>query len=338
MLNEKWIYDYEPLITQYQLKQVLYQRVKEDRDWDIKDISSQIISILVSIRNTKIKDLLNPHNEINLTWINKSFHLVDDWISGLVSWIENGYKETSDEMIISEEETNRYEGLSFLGNVLITTAKEPYIPPKLSYCIRPLSKLDLHKTVFETETGRKVAYGIYHYIRGKVTYKTDHLDLRPCDEFYFFQFSNLCHEHMLAVEDTKFESERIIGEVKNIKNILENLGVKADEILELQQILPASLCDYDLSCRNRLKVIAHQMTLTESMLIYKRLSERVKNSKCGKKLKGPDDFGKPKNNTNNKDESQWLKRVLDAFDDKCCSFCKTYFWLSIAITFAMEAE
>lgn len=122
MLNEKWIYDYEPLITQYQLKQVLYQRVKEDRDWDTKDISSQIISILVSIRNTKIKDLLNPHNEINLTWINKSFHLVDDWISGLVSWIENGYKETSDEMIISEEETNRYEGLSFLGNVLITTA------------------------------------------------------------------------------------------------------------------------------------------------------------------------------------------------------------------------
>ena len=192
--------------------------------------------------------------------------------------------------------------------------------------------------MFETETGRKVAYGIYHYIRGKVTFKTDHLDLRPCDEFYFFQFSNLCHEHMLAVEDTKFESERIIGEVNNIKNILENLGVKADEILELQQILPASLCDYDLSCRNRLKVIAHQMTLTESMLIYKRLSERVKNSKCGKKLKGPDDLGKPKNNTNNKDESQWLKRVLDAFDDKCCSFCKTYFWLSIAITFAMEAE
>ena len=352
-LHKKWIHVYEPVITSYALKQLLYYEVKKEwKDGKSKNIISQIISILRRISDGKFHDLLSGR-EKNVSKV--SFHFIDDWVSGLVSWFKNGYKRTTDNIVILKEEKNRYEGLFLFSDLLITAANEPTtitaspcfkeLPNPINPFIplnplHDLLKLDL-PTTFTKDTKnhkRKVVYGIYHCIGREVAHQINHLDLRPYNAFYFFHFLNLCHERMFAIGETEFKSERIIGEINNLEKILSKFSVTPDKIAELQKNFPLSFCDYNYDCQIKLRKIVYQMTLKEVIQTYKNLAANVKTSKCERDLNASNDIGKQNNNTTNKDKSQWLRKILEVFGDEYCSFCRACVWLCVAIACVIKVE
>ena len=349
-LHEKVIRDYKPFMTSYHSKQLLYQKVKEDRDWKSKDISSQIISILGSIHTQLLDDALLPSYTPQLpkgSLKNYPFYFMEDWKNGLISWFENGCPGTSDNIIILEEENDRYAEIYFFSDLFITTANEPttfrdrYLPRILNNKDKSydLLKLDLPKTIFDMKVRGKVIYGIYHYIRREVTHKINHLDLRPCNELYFFHFFKLRCERLLAIGDTEFESERIIGEIKSLEHRFRPFGVKPDKIIDVQKILSRCLCEINYDwCLEKLMIIVRQMTLAEVMETYKFFADKFKTLRSERKLKESNDIGTQSISKTYKDNPQRLTEVLEVFGNKCCSSCRACIWLYVAITFVIKFE
>ena len=346
VLHRTDVCDFEPVISSYVLKQLLFREVLEfpsSKDWSAAQIELRVASLLKKIHKVReIQDLLNPCEvkDIFGEKYNFLFEYFDTWMIKLISWFQDGFTETSADLSAFKEEKNGSKQLWFLKNVWIITAKEPRITwPEYKFS-SPLLKLEIPETRSDTSKTKKIIYGICLKVMSDMNY----VDLTTLSDLYFVLFAVFYSNDLGVLIEDDVKSNNVIEKLNLIREFTETFEVTFETVwLTLREM--SNLPSYNDKFI-RINSIISQVTIKEAVSIYKYFEQEafrnktqvyhVDESNVDSALPGavfrndPSLLQRPSDTDSDEKEISLLKKVRDQLAS-CSTFDKAPLWLYCAI-------
>ena len=275
MSQKMTVCEFEPFISSYVLKQLLFREVLDfpsSKDWSVDFIQKRVTSLFKRLlKVSEIQDFLNPIEEkdIRVEPKNLQFECFDTYVNKLISWFQNRSTEKSEDLIASKVADGSRQ-LWFLRKVLIITAKEtkPFWPQDPALC--PIFKLDITGTRFEAGNTKNIFYDMYNEIISDTIY----VDLTAHNELYFRLFVVLYSADCGVLEEEDVQSDKVIEKLNIIREITEMFETTFETVCSTLIKLNGWLsCNYD----HVFKVSSFfaQITMKEAALIYKYLEQQA---------------------------------------------------------------
>ena len=306
--------DFEPFISSYVLKQLLFKEVIEFptcKDWSIAFIHLRITSLFKRLKKvSKIQDFLNPleiknvRNEQN----ELLFQYFDNYMIKLISWFQNSFKEERKDTMDLKTVGDDTSQLWFYRNVLIITAKEAKIfCPEYSVNY-PIFKLIVPVTRAKTSNMQKFIYEIYNQIVCDIPY----LDLRTQSDMYFSLFVILYSSNLRVLGEEDVKSNKVIEKLNTISEIAEKFEVTFKTVYSAL-VKGKTWTSWNDDVVMKISSIFSQVTMKEAGSIYRYFEKQDSRNK-----------NMPYNvNENNGKEISLLEKVMELLGtpstiDKAC--------------------
>ena len=342
VLQRTKVCDFEPFISSYVLKQLLFREVIEfpsSKDWSVALIHLRVISLLKRLQ--KVTQLSDPIKQIRSEKNEFLFKYFDTWIIRLISWFQNGFPERSEDLTALRKAKNGPKQLWLLRNVLIITAQEPKILWPEDPFINPIFKLCTPETRSETSNKKNFISDIYNEIISDMIY----VDLTNHDKLFFGLFVFLYSVDLGLLEEEDVKSNKIIKKLSAIKEIVETFEVTCETACSvLIKFKSLIFCSDD----NVMKMssLFSQVTMKEAGSIYRFFKQQAsRNEKAvfninknnvdsmltGAMLGDASPLLQRQNNTDSDEEEiSLLNKLLEPLDG-CCPKHKACIWLFSAI-------
>ena len=280
MLQRMNVYEFEPIISSYVLKQLLFKEVltfPSSKDWSAALIHLRVTSLFKRLlKIAKIKDVLNPNEEryIREEQSKLKFELLDTCAWKLTSWFQNDFTERSKYLTASKAADGSRQ-LWFLRKVAVITAKEPnltqiYTENTGGHFNFPIFKVDMPGTRSETSNTKKIFYDMYN----EIISNTICIDLTTHNELYFPLFAGLYLGGCGVLEKEDFKSNRVIEKLIIIMEIAEKF-----------EITPKTVCSTLIECKHLLSCnddyvikvskIFSQVTMKKAASIYRYFEQQA---------------------------------------------------------------
>ena len=232
VLQRTDVCDFEPFISSYVLKQLLFKEVMQFptcKDWSIEFMHLRITSVFKRLKKvSKIQDLLNPLEikDIRSEENEFLFQYFDKCMTELISWFQNGFRERRKDVIGFKKARDGTSQLWVYRNVLIITAKEarnfwPEDPRNY-----PIFKLDVPVTRAKTSNTKNIIYDICNEIICDMPY----VDLTTESDMYFSLFIFLYSHKLRMLEEEDVKSNRVIEKLNIIREIAEKFEVTFERV------------------------------------------------------------------------------------------------------------
>ena len=344
--------DFEPIISSYVLKQLLFREVIESpssEDWSATHIHLRVTSLLKKIHKVrKIQDLLNPYDVKNIFGEehNFLFEYFDTWMIKLISWFQNGFTETSADLTVFKNKENGSKQLWFLKNVWIITAKEPKITwPEYNFSC-PLLKLEIPETQSDTSNAKKIVYDICLTVMSDMIY----VNLTTHSDLYLVLFAIFYSNDLGVLIEDDVKSNKVIEKLNLIREITETFEVTFEIVWSTLREL-RNLPSYNDDNINRISSIFSQVNIKEAVSIYKYLEQEafrnetqvyhIKENNVDSILPGavvgnaPPSLQRPSDTDSDGNEISLLKNVREQLAS-CSTIDKASLWLYCAIMKNLE--
>ena len=279
MLQGMNISEFEPIISSYVLKQLLFKEVLTfpfGKDWSAALIHLRVTSLFKRLlKLPQIKDVLNPNEEkyIREEKNELQFELLDTCVSKLISWFQNDFTEKIEHLTASKAADGSRQ-LWFLRKVLVITAKEPNLTKIYSENTEghfnfPIYKLDMPGTRSETSNTKKIFYDMYK----EIIRNTICVDLTTHNELYFPLFAGLYLGGCGVLENEDFKSNRVIEKLTIIMEIAEKFEITIETVcstlIKCKHFFPC-LDDYAI----KVSKIFSQVDMKEAASIYRYFEQK----------------------------------------------------------------
>ena len=268
MLQRKDVCEFEPFISSYILKQLLFKEVLEfpsSKEWSVAFIHLRVTSLLKRLlKITEINDFLNPMETKDIRKEKKELQIecFNTCLNKLISWFENDFTKGTEDLTPSNAADGSRQGW-FLGKVLIITVKEPKMF-KLER-LYPILKLDMPGTRWKTSNTKKIIYDMCNEIISDAIC----VDLTAHNELYFPLFVYLYSEDCGVFEEQNFKSNRVIEKLSIIIEIVEKFEI------DLNTMVTTLIKRFNDNHVAKVRSIFSQVTMKEAGSIYRYFKQQA---------------------------------------------------------------
>ena len=320
VLKKTAVSDFEPFVSSYVLKQLLFKEVMEfpkGKDWGFAFIHLRIISLLKRLKKvSEIRDFLNPLEIKNIRDKENEllFEYFDNCVVKLISWFENGFTERREDELSLKKARDGSSQLWLFRNVLIITAKEAINSWSAEPIDYPVFKVDVPVARAKTDNTKEIIYDIYNEITRDMIY----VDLTTQSDMYFNLFIFLYSHTVRVLEKEDVKSNRVIEKLDMITEIAKKFKLTFKTVCSTLRKVKTLISNKD-DVANKLSSIFSQVTTEQAWSIYRYFQRQDSETET-----------MPCNNIEkNGKEISLLKKVMEPYASSTVD--EAHVWLYIAI-------